>query len=516
MEFSQQFLLATIATVLAASIISVLLRNYRNQTQKKIVPESGGAWPIVGHLPLLGASRLPQRVLAAMADTYGPIFRIRLGVKRVVVISSSELARECLLTNGKAVLGRPKSVAGEVLGYNYAVFAFGPYGSYWRHMRKVVMFELLSNHRLNMLSHVWKSEIKMFVNDLYALWGANKSESNMVLVDLTERFRELAMNIIVRIISGKKFAVGSEEGKEFHEATGEFMERAGHFVIGDAFPYLRWLDLGGQEKAMKRNLKKLDGIIQRWLDEHKQKRSKEDDHQDFMDVMLQVIDHEVTKDCDYDADTINKATCLAMIAGGSDTTPTTLTWAISLLLNNPQVLRKAQDELATQVGRDRQVDESDVARLVYLQAIVKETLRLYPGGPLIPRESSEDCTIGGYYIKTGTRFIVNLHKIFRDPQIWEDPLEFKPERFLTTHKDVDVRGQDFKLIPFGSGRRICPGMSFSLQMLHLGLASFLHAFEVSTPGDAPVDMGERFGITILKAKPLEVLIAPILSSKAYM
>ncbi|KAJ8450746.1 hypothetical protein Cgig2_021218 [Carnegiea gigantea] len=515
MEFSQQFLLATMASVLAASIISLVLKNYRNQTQKKIAPESGGAWPIVGHLPLLGASRLPHRALAAMADTYGPIFTIRLGVKRALVISSSELARECLLTNGKAVLGRPKSINGELLGYNYAMFAFGPYGSYWRHTRKLVMLELLSNHRLSMLSHVWKLEIKMLVNDLYALWGANKSESNMVLVDLKQRFGELAMNTIVRIISGKKFAVGSEEGKEFNEAISEFMERIGFFVIGDALPFLRWMDLGGQEKAMKRNFKKLDDIIQSWLDEHKQKRSMDDD-QDFMDVMLQVIDHKAIKDCNYDADTINKATCLSMIAGGSDTTSATLTWAISLLLNNPHVLRRAQDELATEVGRDRQIDESDIPRLVYLQAIVKETLRLYPGGPLIPRESNEDCTISGHYIETGTRLIVNLHKIFRDPQIWEDPLKFQPERFLGTYKDVDVRGQDFKLIPFGSGRRICPGMSFALQMLHLGLASFLHAFEVSTPSDAPVDMSERFGLTILKAEPLEVLIAPILSSKAYM
>ncbi|KAJ8450753.1 hypothetical protein Cgig2_021225 [Carnegiea gigantea] len=515
MEFFQQFLLAAIATVLAASIISFVLKNYRNQTQRKLAPESGGAWPIVGHLPLLGASRLPHKVLAAMADNYGPIFTIRLGVNRALVISSSELARECLLTNDKAVLGRSKSIAGELLCYNYAMFGFGPYGSYWRHMRKVVMLELLSNHRLNMLSHVWKSEIKIFVNDLYALLGANKSESNMVLVDLRERFRELAMNIIVRIISGKKFAVGSEEGKEFNEAIREFMEHTGFYAIGDALPFLRWLDLGGQEKAMKRNFKKLDRILQGWLDEHKQKRSKDDD-QDFMDVMLQVVDHDATKDCNYDADTINKATCLMMIAGGSDTAPTTLTWAISLLLNSPHVLRRAQDELATQVGRDRQINESDIPHLVYLQAIVKETLRLYPAGPIIPREFNEDCTIGCYYIETGTRLIVNLHKIFRDPQIWEEPLEFRPERFLTTHKDVDVRGQDFELIPFGSGRRICPGVSFALQVVHLGLASFLHAFELSTPSDAPVDMSERFGLTSMKAEPLEVLIAPALPTKAYL
>uniref|UniRef100_A0A7C9A8W7 Cytochrome P450 n=1 Tax=Opuntia streptacantha TaxID=393608 RepID=A0A7C9A8W7_OPUST len=513
MEFFQQFLLATMATFLSSFIISLVLKNFRNQTQKKIAPESGGAWPIVGHLPLLGASRMPHKVLAAMADTYGPIFTMWFGVNQALVISSSELARECLLTNDKVVLGRTKYIAAELLCYNYAMFGFGPHGSYWRHMRKLVMRDLLSNHRLDMLSHVWKSEVKMFVNDLYTLWSTNKSKSSTVLVDLKQRFSDLAMNIIFRIIFGKKFVVGSEEGKEIKEAIREFMEHTGLFVIGDALPFLRWMDLGGQEKAMKRNFKKLDHILQGWLDEHKQKRSKDD--QDFMDVMLQVLDHEPPKDCNYDADTINKATCLTITTGGSDTTPIILTWAISLLLNNPHILKRAQDELTQQVGKDRQVDESDIPRLVYLQAIVKETMRLYPPAPLIVREFIQDSIIGGYNFRTGTKLMVNLHKISREPKIWEDPLEFRPERFLTTHKDVDFRGKHFEFIPFGAGRRVCPGLSFGVQVVHLALASFLHAFELSTPSGAPVDMSERFGLTNIKAEPLEVLIAPALSSKAY-
>ena len=133
-----------------------------------------------------------------------------------------------------------------------------------------------------------------------------------------------------------------------------------------------------------------------------------------------------------------------------------------------------------------------------------------------PREFIEDGIIDGYHIKDGTRLIINLHKIFRDPQIWEDPLEFRPERFLTAHKDVDFRGKHWEFIPFGAGRRICPGMSFGLQVVHLALANFLHAFEFWTPFNAPVDMGERFGLINAKAKPLEVLIAPMLSPNAYI
>ena len=206
-----------------------------------------------------------------------------------------------------------------------------------------------------------------------------------------------------------------------------------------------------------------------------------------------------------------------MIAGGNDTTTVTLTWAISLLLNNNHVLKKAQDELDIQVGKERIVNESDISKLVYLQAIVKETLRMYPPGPLLaPREFIEDCIIGGYHVPKGTRLITNLWKIQTDPSIWSEPLKFMPERFLTTHKNVDVRGQNFELIPFGSGRRACPGASLGLQMVHLALASFLHMYEISNSSNAQVDMTESFGLTNIKATPLEVLITPRLHLPNFM
>ena len=320
MELCHQFLFAITITVFASFIISSILRKYRNQAPKKQAPECGGAWPIIGHLPLLRASRLPHKVLAAMADTYGPIFTIRLGVKRALVVSSPELARECLLINDTAVSGRPKIVATELLCYNNAIFGFAPYGSYWRHIRKIVMLQLLSNHRLNMLSHVWKSEVKTFINGLYKIWDTNKTETDVVLVDLKRRFGDLALNIIVKIISSKQFAMDSEEGLEFYEAILEFLRHMGALAVGDALPFLRWLDIGGQEKAMKSNFKKIDHILQRWLDEHKQNRPKVVD-QDFMDVMLSVLDYEATKDCNFDADTINKATCLVRTSTLAPPTP---------------------------------------------------------------------------------------------------------------------------------------------------------------------------------------------------
>ncbi|XP_022772432.1 cytochrome P450 82A3-like [Durio zibethinus] len=148
--------------------------------------------------------------------------------------------------------------------------------------------------------------------------------------------------------------------------------------------------------------------------------------------------------------------------------------------------------------------------------LTKETLRLYPAAPLsVIHEAIEDCTVNGYHVSAGTWLIFNLQKIHRDQQVWSDPCEFRPERFLTTHKDVDVRGQNFELIPFGSGRRMCPGVSFALQILRLTLANVLHWFEFETPSDEPVDMREEAGLTSPKATPLEVHITPRLPAFLY-
>ncbi|KAI3776925.1 hypothetical protein L1987_46716 [Smallanthus sonchifolius] len=209
----------------------------------------------------------------------------------------------------------------------------------------------------------------------------------------------------------------------------------------------------------------LDSVVTKWLEEQRKKRAYGDTttETDFMDVMISVTEANGLV-ADYDADTIIKATCMTLIAGSADTTSVMLTWALSLLLNNRDTLRKAQEELDTHVEKGRQVNESDLINLVYLEAVVKDVLRLYPAAFLGgPRAFSEDCKIAGYHVPKGTWLFINMWKLHRDPNIWSDPCEFKPERFLTpNHKEVDVKGADFELIPFGAGRRSCPGTRLAL------------------------------------------------------
>ncbi|MCL7027411.1 hypothetical protein MKW94_005506 [Papaver nudicaule] len=402
------------------------------------------------------------------------------------------------------------------------MFGFAPYGPYWREIRKIATTELLSERRLAMLKNVYISEINLRINELHQLWMDKNSSRKM-----NEWFGDLAFNVVARMIAGKRYFGKStnceeKETRRYREALNDCMHLVGIFVVSDAVPFLGCLDFQGYQKRMKKTAKEIDYFLGKWVDEHRQylkdKHLSEIDQQDdFINVLLLNLNDQPIYG--RDPDTIIKSTCLSLILGGSDTTSVTLTWALSLLLNNRRVLEKAQDELDIHVGRERQVEESDVKNLVYLQAIVKETLRLYPATPLsAPRMAMEDCTVAGFQVTKGTQLMLNLWKLHRDPHFWgPDPLEFRPERFLTANSstgsghdtsDIDVKGRHFELLPFGSGRRMCPGVSFALQVLYLTLATLLQGFHLSTPTDSPVDMTENSGLSCPKATPLAVFLTP--------
>ncbi|CAI0558584.1 unnamed protein product [Linum tenue] len=442
---------------------------------------AGGRRPIIGHLGLFTAhNSLPHVTLGALADKHGPIFTIQLGIHRAVVVNSWELAKELYSDHDLIISTRPNLTATRLLGYDMVMFGFAPHGGYWREMRKFVILELLSHRKIELL-------------------------------------RDMVVG--KRLFGRGGGGVEEEEARRCSEAIRGLFHYLGMFVLRDALPFLGWMDVGGHEKAMKRIAEELDGFLDGWLEEHRRKRGAAGDgggegEQDFMGVMLAVLDGAKFEFEGHDPDVINKSACLNLIARGTDTTTVTLTWAISLLLNNNDVLLKAYQELDKQVGTQRPVNESDIPNLTYLQAIVKETLRLYPAAPLSgPREFTSDCVVGGgYHIPKGTQLITNIWKIQTDPRAWTEPLEFRPERFLGRTGG----GLGSEYMPFGSGRRSCPGMAFGIHMVNSVLASFLHAFEIRRVGDdAVVDMTESPGLTNMKATPLEVLVSPRLPLEVY-
>ncbi|KAL4372797.1 hypothetical protein AHAS_Ahas05G0017700 [Arachis hypogaea] len=489
----------------------------KSESKTCTAPQAGGALPIIGHLPLFGGKKLLFETLCTMAEKYGPAFTIKMGSNRVLVLSSWEMAKECFTEHDKSFSDRPLVTASRLLGYDGAMFGFAPYGPYWREMRKIVTIHLLSNHRIDLLKHIRASEVEMAMRELYGLWSSKGCPENGILVEMKQWFGDLAFNIILRMVSCKRyFGVSSEDGKAqyFQNIIRDFINLFGVPVISDSIPALWWWDIHGYKKKMKETAQKLDQLIGEWLEEHKQRRllGKDGEEElDFMDVMLRVLQENPI--ASFDTDTIIKSTVLNLLAG-SDSIMVAITWILSLMLNNPQVLKKAQDELDNKIGRNRQVEESDIKDLVYLQAIVKESLRLSsPSAVIFPRAAMKDCTLStGYHIPAGTKLMINIWKIMHDENLWPDPYSFQPERFLcSSHKDIDVRGQHYELLPFGSGRRSCPGISLSLNVMHLILAALLHSFEITTPSNEPVDMTKSIGLTNVKATPLEVLLIPRLN-----
>nr|WNT44079.1 CYP82N12v2 [Corydalis yanhusuo] len=528
-----QWFPASLAALLALAVLYNFWtkpRSYKNgKASTKQAPAAAGAWPVLGHLHLFGGGELPHKMLATMADKYGPAFTMKFGTHQTLVVSNTKIVKECFTTNDTLFANRPSTTAFHLMTYDNESVAFTPYGPFWRELRKISTLKLLSNHRLQAIKDVRASEVNVCFRELYSQWRINRSEPKTsdhqgpILVDMKKWFEEVSDNVVLRVIAGKqnfgsKIVRGDKEALNYKKIMDEILRLAAVSMLSDVAPLLGWLDMfQGHLSAMKRNAKEVDTMLCNWLEEHRTRRlssGHDGVEPDFIDVMLSIV--EENKFSGRDNDTVIKATVLAMIMGGTDTTAVSLTWIVSLLMNNRHVLRRARDELDLQVGKDRQVEDSDLKNLVYLNAIVKETMRLYPLGALLERETKEDCEVGGFHVKGGTRLLVNVWKLQRDPSFWTDPTEFKPERFLEDKANIDVGGQHFELLPFGAGRRVCPGVSFALQFMHLVLARLLHGFDLATPMNADVDLTESTeGHVNQKASPLNLLITPRLRSKLY-
>ncbi|KAG9457095.1 hypothetical protein H6P81_001603 [Aristolochia fimbriata] len=510
MDFS---ILLQLVLGLAALIFLYKSRLYINEKHKRGTPEpptAGGRWPITGHLHLFGRAQPMMRLLGDLADKYGPAFTIWVGIHPTVVVSSWELAKECFTVNDRALAGRPRTTAGKYLAANYALFAISPYGPHWRESRKMAAAHLLSPHQVELFQSTRAAEVEVGIRELRRL--CEESDNEALKWDMGKWFAEQTFNNVVMMVAGKRFfgptVAEDEAALNAQEAIRRVFYFSGVFFLSDAIPFVEWLDVGGHIASMKETIAGLNSIIDSWIDEHRAKKRTLSDSennrekQDFIDGLLR--DMEKSPKSDSDAQAFIRQIILAIILAGTDTTHNTLTWALSLLVNNAEVLQKVRDEIDTQVGSEREPNESDLKKLPYLQAVVKETLRLYPPGPLtMPHEATEDYNIGGFRVPAGTRLSVNIWKLQRDPSVWEEPTEFRPERFLTTHADVDGSGQHFQYIPFGSGRRMCPGGLLALQVVQLTLARLLHGFEVRRASEEPVDMSEGLGLSLPKARPLE-------------
>ncbi|KAG2643689.1 trimethyltridecatetraene synthase-like [Panicum virgatum] len=483
------------------------------------LPPGPKPWPIIGNLDLMGA--LPHRSIHELSRKYGQLMQLRFGSFPVVVGSSVDMAKFFLKTHDVVFTDRPKTAAGKYTTYNYRDITWSPYGAYWRQARKMCLTELFSAKRLESYEYIRAAEVRALLRDLHAASGSGRA------VMLKDYLSTVSLNVITRMVLGKKYldkevavAGGSSvtTPEEFKWMLDELFLLNGVLNIGDSIPWLDWMDLQGYIRRMKKLSKMFDRFMEHVVEEHNQRRLREGKSfvaKDMVDVLLQIAD-DPTLEVELNRESV-KAFTQDLIAGGTESSAVTVEWAISELLKKPEVIAKAPEELDRVIGRGRWVTEKDIPQLPYVDAIVKETMRLHPVAPLlVPRLAREDATFAGYDIPAGTRVLVSVWSIGRDPALWDSPEEFMPERFLGSK--LDVKGQDYELLPFGSGRRMCPGYSLGLKVIQVSLANLLHGFAWSLPDGVTkeeLSMEEIFGLSTPRKFPLEAVVEPKLPAHLY-
>ncbi|KAJ7535796.1 hypothetical protein O6H91_12G046200 [Diphasiastrum complanatum] len=456
--------------------------------------------------------KLPHQYFAQLAKKYGsPIVHARLGHRHWIVVHSPETAMEVLKTRDMEFAYRAPSVFAEHFSFGYQNIAFRQHtDATWRHLRKLCATSLFATSSLRLSAALRQEEISTMISTIQS--AAIKSGSTFLLKARPLMY-ETNMNMMSRMLFGKKyFGTAHSLGREaatFRIMLEQVVEESGKIHLGDLFPMLRWLDLQCTEKNLREQVRPAmekffaARISERKLQHHLDGGIRE--HTDFLDVLLSL------KDGDTLSDICIMALLSDLMSGGSDTATVSVEWALSELIVHPNQLMKAQQEIDNVVGQYRLVQESDIPYLPYLHAIIKETMRLHPPVPLlIPHYSPITSHLGGYKVPAGSNVMVNAWAIGRDPNVWSNPEEFNPDRFLGVADTQFVGGKQFQLLPFSAGRRQCPGYPLAAIQVPHTLASLIHAFNWVPPaGQRSKDknMNESFGLACYRAVPLEAAVS---------
>ncbi|KAK3195379.1 hypothetical protein Dsin_026689 [Dipteronia sinensis] len=488
------------------SLLAFLLLLFLKNLRKKLpYPPGPKGYPIIGNMTMM--DQLTHRGLARLATKYGGLLHLQMGSLHIVAVSTPEMAREVLQVQDGIFSNRPANVAITYLTYDRADMAFADYGPFWRQMRKICVIKLFSRRRAQSWASV-REEVDSTVQTVMKKTG--------VPVNIGELVFTLTKNITYRAAFG---SFSHDRQDEFVKIMQEFSKLFGAFNIADFIPWLGWIHANEFNRRLARARGSLDGFIDTIIDDHlAKKRGNTEGKLDGVEVESDMVDELMAFYSEEDASATKKyvddsqsgfkinrdhikALIMDIMFGGTETVASAIEWTMSELLKSPEDLKKVQQELSDKVGLTRFVHESDLENLTYLKICIKETLRLHPPIPLLLHETAEDSVISGYRIPVKSRVMINAYAIGRDPSAWEDPDAFKPSRFLNDGAP-DFKGNDFEYIPFGSGRRSCPGMQLGLYALELSVANLLHCFNWVLPdGMKPseLDMEDMFGLTAPRA-----------------
>nr|UVC58033.1 CYP706V2 protein [Isodon rubescens] len=490
--------------ILTLSIIWILQKMFNPRATKDVLPPGPRGLPIVGNLPFL--RRDLHRQLAELAAEYGPIYKLRLGSKIITVVSSADLTKEVVRDHDAVMANRQITAFSRIITYGLKDIAWSPYGQEWRDRRKIFVREMQSNTNLNASYNLRKDEVRKAIRDIHAQIGTP--------VHIFELVQKIDINLLINLIWGSRIQ-GQRRDKMISELVLLVSEMLRLLVkpnVSDFFPVLARFDLQGVARDTTAIVKKVEAIMEDAIDERIKKphaKKVEEGRKDFLQTLVDLMQDESNQ---QSLDMIQiKAMLINILLGGTTTTATTVEWTITELIRNPSVMKKVQQELDEVVGVNDIVEESHATKLVYLDAVLKESLRVHPIGPLLtPKRPSQSCTVGGYTIPKDSTVFVNAYSIHRDPAGWDNPLEFRPERFFDGK--CDFNGNNFNYVPFGSGRRICAGLPLAERMVKYITATLLHSFEWRLPVGEELDMSDHLTASLRKRIPLAALPVPRLPS----
>ncbi|XP_051218116.1 dolabradiene monooxygenase [Lolium perenne] len=461
-----------------------------------------GPWqlPVIGSLHHL-AGQLPHRAMRDLARRHGPAMLLRLGEVPTLVVSSREGAREVMKTHDTTFATRPLSATMRVITNGGRDIVFAPYGDYWRQLRKIAVTELFTARRVLSFRAIREEEVAAVLREV-----GEAAAAEHPVVEMHALLSALVADSTVRAVMGDR----CKERDAFLRELERSMNLAAGFNPADLWPSSRLaVRLSGAVRRAKECRDAVYGILDGIIQEHlKRMDSGTDQDDDLLDVLLR-IQKEGGLQFPLDMDAI-KSVIFDIFGAGSETAATTLEWAMAELIKNPKVMKKATAEVRQAFQSHGAVSEHALSDLHYLHLVIRETLRLHTPLPLLlPRECQEPCQVLGYDVPRGTQVLINVWALGRDERYWPDaPEEFRPERFESEAAAADFGGNDFTFLPFGAGRRMCPGMAFGLANVELPLASLLFHFDWELPSSTELDMGEAFGLTARRRAKL--LLRPIL------
>ncbi|KAF7844711.1 geraniol 8-hydroxylase-like [Senna tora] len=490
--------LALLISFVLGSLISI----FGIKTSKSAkYPPGPSPFPIIGNILQLGTK--PHHSLTNLSKTYGPIMTLKLGNITTIVISSPQLAREVLQKNDKIFSSRTIPNAARAHDHHILSMVWMPPSAQWRVLRRVCATKVFSSQKLDSTQTIRQRKVQELVNHVGVC--CKKGEA----LDIGEVVFTTVLNSISNTFFSKDLGHynASDKAQEFKDIIWGIMEEVGRPNVVDFFPILGPLDPQRVRARTKgyagKLIEFLDGIIDERLRIGASEIMESKGCNDVLDSLIQLMMEENSQ--------VSRPLLvhlfLDLFIAGIDTTSSTVEWAMAELLYNPKKLEEAKHELQLALHKGEQFEESHISKLPFLKAVVKETLRLHPPAPfLIPHKSEEDVELRGFLVPKNSQILINVWAMGRDSRIWENPNQFMPERFLKS--EIDFKGHDFELIPFGAGRRICPGLPLANKIVHNILASILHCYDWKLDDSLKaedMDMSEKFGITLNKAMPLRAI-----------